>query len=303
MAAHAHNDLAAFHRVLAGSTRILAVCGAGLSAASGLPTFRGAGGLWRNHEATDLATPEAFQADPGLVWLFYAYRRHMALNARPNPGHRALAALARKRPGFLCLTQNVDGLSQRAGHPPDQLRALHGSLFDIKCSNRRCGRVERDNLADPFFPALAPASEDVADPSQTLPLLDPDHELADIPASAIPRCPACATGLQRPGVVWFGESLDAGMLAGVDAWVGAGPVDVVLVVGTSAVVQPAASYAYRTRGPRTSVVTVNLDAELPEELEELGPRDFAFAGDAAVLLPRLLEPVIGKMKEDGSFED
>lgn len=95
--------------LLASSKRILALCGAGLSASSGLPTFRGAGGLWRNHESTSLATPAAFEKDPALVWLFYAWRRHMALSAKPNAGHVALAELAGKKEGFLCLTQNVDG--------------------------------------------------------------------------------------------------------------------------------------------------------------------------------------------------
>jgi hypothetical protein len=103
-----YNSIPAFHAVLKESKKILALCGAGLSAASGLPTFRGAGGLWRNHKSTDLATPEAFAADPGLVWLFYAYRRHMALKAQPNAGHYALAELARRRDGFMCLSQNVD---------------------------------------------------------------------------------------------------------------------------------------------------------------------------------------------------
>lgn len=94
------------------TTRIMAVCGAGLSAPSGLSTFRGAGGLWRNHNAMSLATPEAFSRDPGLVWLFYAYRRHMSLEARPNPGHFALAELAKKMGNrFLCVSQNVDGES------------------------------------------------------------------------------------------------------------------------------------------------------------------------------------------------
>ena len=103
-----HNDVEAFQEVLRSSTRILALCGAGLSASSGLPTFRGAGGLWRNYDATSLATLNAFRNDPGLVWLFYAYRRHMALKAEPNPAHYALAALARERKDFICLTQNVD---------------------------------------------------------------------------------------------------------------------------------------------------------------------------------------------------
>jgi NAD+-dependent protein deacetylase sirtuin 5 len=102
-------DLRSFSEHLRDSSRILALCGAGLSQASGLPTFRGAGGLWRTHDAVSLATPEAFNTDPGLVWQFYSYRRHMALNAKPNRAHMALAELARRRRGFLTLTQNVDG--------------------------------------------------------------------------------------------------------------------------------------------------------------------------------------------------
>lgn len=98
-----------FQDLIKSSNRILALCGAGLSASSGLPTFRGAGGLWRNHDPTDLATPEAFESDPALVWLFYAWRRHLCLQAEPNAGHRALAELATRKKDFLCLTQNVDG--------------------------------------------------------------------------------------------------------------------------------------------------------------------------------------------------
>ena len=98
-----------FQAHLLASHRVLALLGAGLSAASGLPTFRGAGGMWRTHDATDLATPEAFGADPALVWQFYSFRRHMALKAKPNGAHFALAELARKMPGFVTLSQNVDG--------------------------------------------------------------------------------------------------------------------------------------------------------------------------------------------------
>ena len=105
---HPHNSLSRFYALLATNPRILAVCGAGLSAPSGLPTFRGAGGLWRTHRAMDLATPEAFEADPGLVWLFYGYRRHVAMGAEPGEGHRALAGMAEKYPDFLCVSQNVD---------------------------------------------------------------------------------------------------------------------------------------------------------------------------------------------------
>lgn len=108
---HPHNDLARFHALLAETPRprIMAVCGAGLSASSGLPTFRGAGGLWRNHRSMDLASAEAFERDPGLVWLFYAYRRHMAMGAEPAAGHKALAGMSEKYANFVCVSQNVDG--------------------------------------------------------------------------------------------------------------------------------------------------------------------------------------------------
>jgi NAD-dependent deacetylase sirtuin 5 len=102
-------DLRSFTEYLKGCKRILALLGAGISASSGLPTFRGAGGLWRSYDATDLATPEAFEANPDLVWQFYSYRRHMALKANPNRAHHALAELARKNRDFITLTQNVDG--------------------------------------------------------------------------------------------------------------------------------------------------------------------------------------------------
>ena len=106
-------DLESFRKHLESSNRILALLGAGLSASSGLPTFRGAGGIWRNYDATMLATPEAFEADPVLVWQFYSYRRHMALQAEPNKAHYALAELAKKKQNFLTLSQNVDGISKR----------------------------------------------------------------------------------------------------------------------------------------------------------------------------------------------
>jgi len=292
-----YNSIAAFHEKLRNSKRILAVCGAGLSAASGLPTFRGAGGLWRNHDAMSLATPEAFDEDPGLSWLFYAYRRHSALKANPNAGHHALAALAKKFPGFLCLSQNVDNLHPRAGHPPEQLRLLHGSLFDVKCSNERCGWIQHGNYDDPFCPALEPAAQDV-DPGQVLPLLDPNQPLAEIPREEIPPCPQCDSGLQRPGVVWFGESLDDKMLDNIDKWIESETVDIVLVVGTSSVVYPAAGYSERARGKGTSVVTVNMEAG---PVRKLMKSDFEFVGDAAVLLPQLLEPVIGKPRRDGTY--
>ncbi|KAJ3945394.1 uncharacterized protein N0V96_005426 [Colletotrichum fioriniae] len=290
-----HNDVAAFHEALASSKRILALCGAGLSASSGLPTFRGAGGLWRNHDATDLATMKAFRRDPGLVWLFYAYRRHMALSASPNKAHYALAALAEKNPDFLCLTQNVDGLSPRAGHKEDQLRLLHGSLFDIKCANPQCTYIDHNNTQDPLCPALAPASEDLADPTQTLPLLDPSKKLPAIDEADLPHCPSCKTGLLRPGVVWFGEALDDAMLDGVDAWIERGesrPHDRRRHVGAGV-----AGRGAHAAGAR--VCTVNPEAEDEGQMGKVKRGDFAFGRDAAEVLPLLLEPVIGKMRADG----
>lgn len=103
-------DLESFTEYLGGCKRIVALLGAGISAASGLPTFRGAGGLWRSHDATSLATPEAFDETPGLVWHFYSYRRHMALQADPNKAHYALAELSRRNEDFITLSQNVDGM-------------------------------------------------------------------------------------------------------------------------------------------------------------------------------------------------
>ncbi|KAM5348696.1 hypothetical protein ACJ41O_008520 [Fusarium nematophilum] len=293
-----HNDVEAFQDVLRSSKRILALCGAGLSASSGLPTFRGAGGLWRNHDATSLATMNAFRNDPGFVWLFYGYRRHMSLTAEPNPAHHALAALAQKNKDFICLTQNVDNLSQRAGHPQDQLRALHGSLFDIKCSNARCDWIQRGNYDDPLFPAIAQASEDV-EPGKPFPLLDPFHQLDHIPEDEIPKCPECGTGLQRPGVVWFGESLDGGMMYDVDLWLVQGKLDLMLVVGTSAKVWPAAGYIFKAKERGARIAVINPEAETYEEMLKLRPGDFAFGQDAAEILPTLLEPVIGKLQGSG----
>ncbi|RTE76082.1 hypothetical protein BHE90_009458 [Fusarium euwallaceae] len=277
-------DVEAFHEVLRSSKRILALCGAGLSASSGLPTFRGAGGLWRNYDATTLATPTAFGQDPGLVWMFYGYRRHMALNVKPNPAHYALAALAEKNKDFLCLTQNVDNLSPRANHPPEQLRTLHGSLFDIKCSNGRCDWIQHGNYDDPFFPALAPASED-PEPGMPSPLLDPFHPLEPIPKDQIPKCPKCGKGFQRPGVVWFNEGLDRDMLEGIDNWLDQGKVDLMLVIGTSAKVWPAAGYIDQAREKGARVAVINMEAASDGGKDS--DKDFFFGQDAAECLPLL----------------
>jgi len=292
-------DLASFHAHLQQSTRVLALLGAGLSASSGLPTFRGAGGLWRTHDAISLATPAAFAQDPGLVWQFYSHRRHMALQAQPNQAHYALAALARHMPGFLTLSQNVDGLSQRAAHPPAQLQLLHGTLFEVQCVDRfGCGYSAPD-FTDPIVPALAIPTSGPTDPTSNEARNHTGHDLdissihTPLPGVRIqdlPFCPQCRRYLLRPGVVWFGEALPHSVLDQTEDFIDAPGqgIDLILVIGTSAQVSPAAGYIDEARDKGARVCVVNLEAD-----QWLGEDDWFFPGDAAVLVPKLLEPIIG----------
>ncbi|KAL8699777.1 MAG: hypothetical protein Q9224_001267 [Gallowayella concinna] len=311
-------DRASFTDYLQKSTRILALCGAGLSASSGLPTFRGAGGMWRNHEATSLATPDAFANNPALVWQFYSYRRHMALTANPNPAHFALAELARRRPGFVTLTQNVDGLSQRANHPTSQLHLLHGSLFDVRCTEFYCNYSAQNNFTDPIVPALAipkgslqpsPSSIDNTGEEASKSLAaamkgdkateegkDLDISDAGIPIPAIspedlPQCPECHKGLLRPGVVWFGEPLPVATMSAVDKFVEESDIDLMLVIGTSAMVWPAARYVEEARSRGARVAVINMDKQ--DGKRNLAKGDWFFHGDAGTILPDILYPVIG----------
>lgn len=312
-----NEKLASFHAHLRQSKRILALLGAGLSASSGLPTFRGAGGLWRTHDATSLATPEAFAVDPSFVWQFYSYRRHMALNASPNPAHFALAELSKQNPDFITLSQNVDGLSPRAGHPEAQLKLLHGSLYDIKCvKTRKCGYIDHNNYTDPIVEALAipqgssdptataetnidSSTQTATEPPPTNPLIrgldisNSSHPLATIPTSSLPTCPNC-NSLLRPGVVWFGESLPSDVLDSVDEFLSKPePLDLMLVIGTSGTVFPAAAYAEIARDKGARVAVVNLDPDSGSSLKE---GDWFFMEDAAKVLPEMLRPVIGELK-------
>ncbi|TGZ79645.1 DHS-like NAD/FAD-binding domain-containing protein [Ascodesmis nigricans] len=288
------SNIDVFHSVLRNSRNILAVCGAGLSASSGLPTFRGAGGMWRTHDATLLATPEAFELFPSLVWQFYSLRRHAALQAKPNPAHYALAELSKnRRVTFKCVTQNVDGLSVRAGHENNgcnKAEYIHGSLFKINCSNEKCSYEEFPNFNDPIAPALAmpiPKGETWQD--------IPDSEWPEVKVEDLPHCPECHK-LLRPGVVWFGEELDTTMLDRVDKFIREG-CDLCIVIGTSGQVYPAAGYStnVKERGGKVAIVDMNPGDYQGREWRHGGP-DFVFAGDAAELLPKLLEPVTGELK-------
>ncbi|EIN10692.1 DHS-like NAD/FAD-binding domain-containing protein [Punctularia strigosozonata HHB-11173 SS5] len=248
----------AFHQALASSKHIVAVAGAGLSAASGIPTFRGAGGMWRKYNAMELATPEAFARDPSTVWQFYHMRREKALRCSPNAAHHAIARLSvpsirnaiAPHSTFTLITQNVDGLSQRAldelqkelaiasegvlriesgmtvldGVDDPVLIEMHGRLFDVKCARGRrggCGHVELD-FSSPICDALA-GTENVMEEIEAGP---------NIPSILLPRCRGCGE-LARPGVVWFGERPQH--LTTIDNILDTA--DMCLVVGTSSTVR------------------------------------------------------------------
>lgn len=208
------SDIAEVRRWLKAAGRPCALTGAGISAESGIPTFRGAGGLWRQFRAEDLATPQAFARDPKLVWEWYDWRRGLVAAAKPNPGHFALASH-----GMPVITQNVDGLHRRAGSK--QVTEIHGSLWILRCT--ACGKEERNELAP----------------------------LPELP----PRC-SCG-GMMRPGVVWFGEGLDGSVWRAAEATVR--KADLLFVIGTSAVVYPAASLAPLARQSGARIVEINID--------------------------------------------
>jgi NAD-dependent deacetylase len=212
--AAALDDVAARLRA---SRRTTVLTGAGISAASGVPTFRGAGGLWGTYRAEDLATPEAFARDPRLVWSWYDARRQNLLDCRPNAGHAVLASWASRLPGFTLLTQNVDGLHERAG-TTGAVR-LHGSIWHVRCV-RGCSPPREERRAP----------------------------LPEIP----PRC-ACGA-LLRPDVVWFGEMLDPGVLRRADA---ATACDVFVTAGTSSIVHPAAGLVAEARARGAFTIEIN----------------------------------------------
>ena len=238
------------------ATRIVVLTGAGVSAESGVPTFRGAGGLWKSFRAEELATPGAFARDPRLVWEWYAWRRDLVARCAPNAAHHALARLAIAREGVTIATQNVDGLHARAAREvangADPSRALplelHGSLFATRCVD--CARDAGEVTVDA-------TSRDT-----------------------LPRCAHCG-GLLRPGVVWFGETLDPAVLEAATA--AAAAADVALVVGTSALVYPAAGLAAHTLAGGGAVIEVNPDATPLSDRATL-----ALRGAAGSVVPALV---------------
>ncbi|KAF1975378.1 DHS-like NAD/FAD-binding domain-containing protein [Bimuria novae-zelandiae CBS 107.79] len=197
------DTLASFSSHLQSSSRILVLTGAGLSASSGIPTYRSAGGFWRTYSDQQLAKKSAFEEDPVLIWQFYNHRRQSAQAAEPNAAHYALVELARRKPGLLSVNQNVDGLCQRAGHPEGQIVDLHGSLWRVKCVDEACG-FEVENWDVPIVPQLPVTDVD-----------DTESTAAGCKIEDLPHCPKCKN-LLRPATVWFGEGLPEEKVEQVD---------------------------------------------------------------------------------------
>jgi len=227
--------------------RVAVLTGAGISAESGLATFRGSGGLWEGHRVEDVATPRAFARDPALVWRFYNMRRANLANAAPNPGHHALAALEKHLPGaFTLVTQNVDGLHQAAGSK--NVLEIHGAIRRVRCVG--CGVVE-------------------------------DRGVEALPD--LPRCAAC-NQLLRPDVVWFEEMLPEAIWRQAE-WA-AQECDCFLVIGTSAVVYPAAGLVESARINGTQIIEINLT---PTPASQRA--DVVLLGPSGTVVPALLQRV------------
>jgi NAD-dependent deacetylase len=235
---------------LRAASRVTILTGAGVSAASGVPTFRGAGGLWRQFRPEDLATPQAFSRDPRLVWEWYAWRRELIAGCRPNPAHDVIAAWARRFDRCRVVTQNVDDLHVRAGTP--NLIRVHGSIWDLRCWSG-CGK---------------PSWRDETVPLPILP----------------PTCPECG-GLARPGVVWFGESLSP---VDLDAAVDACACDVFLTIGTSSVVYPVAGLVHEAR--RRGAFTAEINLESTPASAEVGEAIQGPADEILPIIDRCLTP-------------
>jgi len=223
--------------------RILILTGAGVSAESGIPTFRSPGGWWRERNPLELATPEAFASNPETVWEWYDYRRRLIAEAEPNPAHRAIARLQRDKPDVLLVTQNVDDLHERAGSVSPV--HIHGRIWWVRCAVEGTVTEYRDVTVHPLPP----------------------------------RC-SCGA-LLRPDVVWFGEALPHETVGQVERWMRAGPIDVTLVIGTEAVFGYIQDWALRGPRDRTLVVEVNVrptaltpmaSVSLPGKAGEILPR-------------------------------
>jgi NAD-dependent deacetylase len=228
------------------SIRVLVISGAGISAESGIPTFRGKDGYWRNLDPAKLATPEAFEKNPQLIWEWYRERRDRIRSARPNAAHDAIVRLSILAGDFLLVTQNVDDLHGRAGLPKEKMVQIHGDIFETRCS--RCAKRAEEEEAE----------------------------------EQVPKCPKCGA-LMRPGVVWFGEQLDPDKIDIVENYLCAGPCDLVLVIGTTALFGYIIDWALRARADGGELIEIN-----PEETPLSRSATQCIREPAAVALPKFV---------------
>jgi len=229
------------------ASNLVVLTGAGVSQESGLRTFRDSQtGLWAQYKPEDLASPQAFERDPKLIWDWYAWRREAIKSARPNPGHYSIVEIEKQSTKFTLVTQNVDGLHRMAGN--QNVIELHGNIHQVRCSG--CGKVY-DTWKD-----------------------DED---------AVPRCDACGEML-RPDVVWFGESLPLHQLE--TAFLASTTCDVFLSIGTSGVVQPAASLAYSAQKNGAIIVEINAEAT-----PLTSSSNYFLQGKSGTILPELVKMV------------
>jgi NAD-dependent deacetylase len=258
--------------------RFLVLTGAGVSAESGIPTFRGKDGYWRNLDPAKLATPEAFARDPKLVWEWYRERRQRICNAQPNVAHAAITRLAEHAHEFLLVTQNVDDLHRRAGLAAEKMVQIHGDIFVTKCS--RC---------DFSYPGRGGSPE----PRGARAVQPQSRRLRSIAPTSknnveLPRCPEC-DALMRPGVVWFGEQLPWGKVQRVESYLDRGPCDLVIVAGTTATFGYIVDWALRASRGRGELIEVN-----PEETPLSQSATRLVREPAAVALPRIVDAVVDR---------
>jgi NAD-dependent deacetylase len=258
--------------------RVLVITGAGVSAESGIPTFRGKDGYWRNLDPAKLATPEAFANNPELVWEWYRERRQRIRKAQPNPAHEAIVKLAEHANEFLLVTQNVDDLHLRAESDgqrlsQDEMVQIHGDIFVTRCSRCEFAFSGRSSSPEP------PASGDIRPRSGRLRSIAPTLDNED----NVPQCPACGE-LMRPGVVWFGELLDLRKIERVENYLAPASCDVVIVAGTTAAFGYIMDWALRARGLDGQLIEVNPD---PTPLSAFATH--LIREPAGIALPRLVD--------------
>jgi len=267
--------------------RVLVLTGAGVSAESGIPTFRGKDGYWRNLDPAKLATPEAFARDPQLVWDWYRERRQRIRNAQPNAAHEAIAKLANHADEFLLVTQNVDDLHARAGIEKENMVRIHGDIFVTRCS--RCDFSYVGRGGSPELPGACTVqptkgrlrSRNGCEATAGLSIAPTAGKDANLP-----KCPECHA-LVRPGVVWFGEQLSPNELERVENFLGGGTCDVVIVAGTTATFGYIIDWALRGSRDGAELIEVN-----PEETPLSRFATQRMREPAAIALPRIVEELI-----------